>query len=336
MDDLKLLKILRRETPPMTAAAAQTARARLLAAATAEPPGTRPWRSALRNGLSRAAWRVAIAATLGVALTATATVTRDLDVDPQRPQQARSSAGLLPAGVANAAELGDRAATVMAAQLDLSPRPHQWVYLEQRQATLNDDHWLAGVGPGRVTTRLWKRVDGKRLAFERKGGGLRFRTGAFAVGRPQLHVRDLPTDPDALLARIRREVAGTGSVERRRQAMFTLIGIVLRDNILPPRVQAAMYQALPKIPGVRLQKGAVDAAGRHGVAFARVTPGDLGLRVRVEIILDLQTFHYLGERTVAANDATAPDGEWQVAKATVLSAAARTAAAIVNRPGQRS
>ncbi len=132
-------------------------------------------------------------------------------------------------------------------------------------------------------------------------------------------------------------MAGAGSVERRRQAMFTLIGMLLRDNILPPRVQAAMYQALPKIPGVRLQQDAVDAAGRHGVAFARVTPGTLGfpLRLRFEIILDPQTFHYLGERTVAANDATAPDEEWQVAKDTVLSASVRTAAAIVNRPGQR-
>ena len=70
----------------------------------------------------------------------------------------------------------------------------------------------------------------------------------------------------------------------------------------------------------------VEVAGADGVAFARVTPGTLGfpLRLRFEIILDPQTFHYLGERTVAANDATAPDGEWQVAKGTVLSASARS------------
>jgi RNA polymerase sigma factor (sigma-70 family) len=77
------------------------------------------------------------------------------------------------------------------------------------------------------------------------------------------------------------------------------------------------------------------AAGRHGVAFARVTPGEVGLRIRVELILDPQTFYYLGERSVAANDASAPDGEWEVAKGTVLSASARTSAAIVDRPGQR-
>ncbi len=91
--------------------------------------------------------------------------------------------------------------------------------------------------------------------------------GAYAVGRPQLYVRDLPTDPDALLARIRREVARAGSVERRRQAIFTQIGVLLPDNILPREVQAAMYH------------------------------------------------------------------EWQVAKGTVLSASARAAAAIVDRPG---
>ncbi len=80
-------------------------------------------------------------------------------------------------------------------------------------------------------------------------------------------MRDLPTDPDALLARIRREVARAGSVERRRQAIFTQIGVLLPDNILPREVQAAMYH------------------------------------------------------------------EWQVAKGTVLSASARAAAAIVDRPG---
>lgn len=117
--------------------------------------------------------------------------------------------------------------------------------------------------------------------------------------------------------------------------MFTLMGILLRENLLPPKVQAAMYQALPRIHGVRLQEAAVDAAGRHGVAFARVTPGEVGLRIRVELILDPQTFYYLGERSVAANDASAPDGEWQVAKGTVLSASTRTSAAIVDRPGQR-
>jgi NAD(P)-dependent dehydrogenase (short-subunit alcohol dehydrogenase family) len=85
-------------------------------------------------------------------------------------------------------------------------------------------------------------------------------------------------------------------------------------------------------------RDAVDAAGRHGVAFARVHDG----HVRAEIILDPQTYQYLGWRQIVVKDFV-PNGTangkrvtLHVAPGTVFDWTARTAAAIVDRPGQRA
>jgi hypothetical protein len=350
MDDLKLLEALRRETPPITAAAAQSARARLLAAA-AERPRPAARRGDPRRGLVRVGWRVAVAAALGLALTAGITVTRDAD----RSEQGRSPAALLPVGVANAAELGERAATVTAAQPDLHPRPHQWTYTETVRATNEDLTPFSAVGARRETTRSWMRIDAKQHAIEYQGRLHRMpnhQLSSVYPWRSFAYVRQLPTDPQALLTRLYATYSPAGerpynrlrfSREEQDQRAFSLVADLLRDNVVPPGVQAAIYRALPSIPGVQLQRDAVDAAGRHGFAFARVyeLPSDDG-RIGAEIILDPRTYQYLGWRQVVVNDFVADnvtiDGKRvrpRVAKGTVFDWTARTSAAIVNRPGQR-
>ena len=133
------------------------------------------------------------------------------------------------------------------------------------------------------------------------------------------YVRQLPTDPQG--------------------RVFRLAMQVLWAHVVPPGVQAAIYQALPRIPGVRLHPDAVDAAGRHGVAFARINDG----RVREGILLDLRTYQFLGWRRIAVKDfvdkgatvAGRKDPHPHIARGTILEWQARTAAAIVDRPGQR-
>jgi hypothetical protein len=119
---------------------------------------------------------------------------------------------------------------------------------------------------------------------------------------------------------------------------FEFIGDVLRDNLAPPDVQAAIFRALPMIPGVQLQRDAEDAAGRHGVAFARVHDR----HIRVELILDPRTYEYLGLRQTTVRDFVArtvtfrgKKVEPHVARGTIFDWQARTAAAIVDRAGQR-
>ncbi len=349
MDDLKLLEAMRRETPPITAAAMQSARAQLLAVTAGRPrPAAR--RVDPRRGSFRMGWRVAVAAALGLVLTVGVTVTRDVGVNADHPEQGRSPAVLLPVGVANAAELGERAAAVTAAQPDPHPRLHQWLYVETLRATAKDPMLFSAVGARRVTTRFWMRIDAKQYAYEYRGRLHRqpnHQLSSVHPWRSFAYVRRLPTDPPAVLARLYATFSPGGerpygklrfSREEQHQRVFGLVAALLRDNLVPPRVQAAIYRALPSIPGVRLQPDAVDAAGRHGVAFARVYDG----RIRAEIILDPRTYQYLGWRQVVVKDFVAKDVtvhgkrvEVHVAQGTVFDWTARTSAAIVNRPGQR-
>jgi len=347
VDELRLLEELRQETPPMTAAAAWQARARLLAAA-AGSPASRVRRTRLPGGLAGRGWRAAAAAALALALTVGVPVSREVGLDPDRPAHDRSSAALLPVGVANAAELGQRAARVAAAQPDLHPRPHQWTYLEVRWAAPRGVIGSYGVGPGPKTLRQWIRIDAKRVAVEQRGRLYQTRNYQLSSVYPVrsfAYVRRLPTDPQALLARLYATFSPGGerpygklrfSREEQHRRVFRLAMELLWTNVAPSGVQAAIYQALSRIPGVQLQRDAVDAAGRHGVAFARINDG----RVREEIILDPRTYQFLGWRRIAVKGfvdrgSTTAGRHPRVTKGTILESQARTAAAIVDRPGQR-
>lgn len=85
------------------------------------------------------------------------------------------------------------------------------------------------------------------------------------------------------------------------------------------------------------------AAGRRGVALARAAaiegPGSSGW-LRLEIILDSDTYRYLGARHVVTRDHFTPDwpsrskGTW-FRKGQVLVSRAQLALAVVNAPCQR-
>ena len=110
----------------------------------------------------------------------------------------------------------------------------------------------------------------------------------------------LTTDPDALLAKIYQETKGHGRSPD--QEAFTTIGDLLGGSYPPAALTAALYKAAAKIPGVvtvdDAVDDAVDAAGRHGVAVARLdeTSGQ-----RTEWIFDQKALTFLGERTVQVN-----------------------------------
>jgi len=72
--------------------------------------------------------------------------------------------------------------------------------------------------------------------------------------------------------------------------------------------------------------------GRPALAVARVQDGWL----REEILLDPQTYHLIGERAIAIADhrASSDDGAWTVKKGTIERLVTRSAAAIVDKPGQ--
>ena len=104
---------------------------------------------------------------------------------------------------------------------------------------------------------------------------------------------DLPTDPDALLAKLRRELP-PGAGQGADQHLFDAIGDLVSESLLPPRTAAALYQAVTRIPGVRIDERARDAIGRKGVGITRT---DTRFRVRSEWVFRPGSDELLGTRS---------------------------------------
>ena len=92
---------------------------------------------------------------------------------------------------------------------------------------------------------------------ERLGGG-----GSDA----QMTSLDLPSDPDALYARLHHEAEGNGNGVY--PEMFTLIGDALRENSTTPAQRAALYEVAARLPGIVLAGRTSDATGRPAIAVA--------------------------------------------------------------------
>ncbi|MFI1825131.1 CU044_5270 family protein [Streptomyces sp. NPDC020412] len=178
----------------------------------------------------------------------------------------------------------------------------------------------------------WTSVDGGDRTLQRKGG--RDQLLPAAPGEGDLNsptytfLAALPTDPDALLKRIYEDAeknhgSGSHSTTGPDQQAFVTIGDLLRTSAAPPATTAALYRAAARIPGVVVVPDAVDAAGRRGVAVARVHDGE-----RIEWIFDRSTTRLLGARTVLLED-----NAWGTAGTAVTSVAVMRSG-IVDEAGQ--
>ncbi|WP_026413512.1 CU044_5270 family protein [Actinomadura oligospora] len=235
-----------------------------------------------------------------------------------------------------------------------TPGMHQWVYTRTFQAAGFDmNTWYKGVDPATSeTSEMWRRVDGQGQASLDRNGKLSVRVidskakgGVPLVMPTELTNRiaeyeKFPTDPDALLRRlttkqklrpVKRTIPGNGS--------FSIIGgsgptgfEAVREMLrypLPPGLQKALYQVLPRIPGVVVRPGITDFAGRRGVGFSFTTQGG----DRNTLIIDPVTYRYLG----IVEDAVADyrSGGSLVRKGTLLLSDAVVECKIVNEAGQR-
>ncbi|MFD4316981.1 CU044_5270 family protein [Streptomyces sp. NPDC058548] len=189
-----------------------------------------------------------------------------------------------------------------------SSRAGQYIYIETRYAnthvkTVGDKSSL--VSDPLHTRQSWRSPDGlKGWLIEPGNTGpegitLEGRDEQGNVPKPHLgapshdYLASLPTDPDALLRKIYKETEGQGN--GKDQQAFTTIGDLLVESWPSPKLTAALYRAAAKIPGVVMVDSATDAAGRKGVAVARL---DEASGQRTEWIFDSRTFTFLGERTV--------------------------------------
>ncbi|WP_067486506.1 CU044_5270 family protein [Actinomadura hibisca] len=326
MDDLRRLRDRHDALPDPAPETVTRARERLTSHMRRAPAGRgkRSRRPALALGLGLVG--AATATVLAVTLAGGGTV----EDRPDGPPTAR----LRP--VANAQDLASNAVIKAAAQDGPAPRPHQWAYLKAITMKMPGDSGETHTG------EVWCRIDDWGYA-DYRGGRLTLHKGS----ERQVDYRDilpLPTDPDQLLARIYQRVGTTGmgpgrrivtkSEEERHEEAFMEIQMIMFDSVLPPRLRAALYGAMAKIPGVRYEPGSHDLAGRRGVTLYRLQRGYL----RNEVFVAPDTYAYLGQRIVVVKDQKtgAPDlGTSTQRKGTVVSWNSVLKAAIVDEAGQR-
>ncbi|MEU4701901.1 CU044_5270 family protein [Nonomuraea dietziae] len=229
-----------------------------------------------------------------------------------------------------------------------APSPDQWLY---RKTLVKQ--------PGEATAEVqeyWTRYDGTRQAVRRGQGPLEEHRHRPDPDDDDLSPRGyaarlakLPTDPGRLLAHVKgdrhwatkpKEEAGLG--EHPDARVFRVLSVYLEQEVpVPPRLQGAIFRALAEIPGVRVDSGVRDAAGRTGIGIAYEwgAPGvgterdaDGQVVARSYLVLDATTYEFLGRRVDYVRDHVI-NGD-VVFTAGSFYASAEVAAGVVDEPGE--
>jgi RNA polymerase sigma-70 factor (ECF subfamily) len=162
---------------------------------------------------------------------------------------------------------------------------------------------------------IWLAADGSGWLHETDGKPTflseRDRQDWIADGRPSLGAResdtrlgggpanaqmpslDLPSDPEALYARLHHQAEGNGNGVY--PEMFTLIGDALRENSTTPAQRAALYEVAARLPGIELVGRTTDATGRPAIGIAMENGHD---DARSTLLFDPHSFALLGEEQV--------------------------------------
>jgi hypothetical protein len=243
----------------------------------------------------------------------------------------------LPSVPVAAADVLKRAAAAAEQKPFAPPRPDQWIYTEERFTSSDEgepktrESWRQASGAGVAWLENGKlHVDEAPRPPKRRPG---------LPDRPSLLLTDingidgLPTDPDALLSiayKDAKHVTGAGSTED--SEVYAILNHLLRDNFVPPDLEAAVFRAMTKIPGVTLET--VNVFGRPVYSLAQTDEW-----LREELLLDRETYEYRGERSTVVHDATidplkAGNATGKIEKGHQV-VAERVATAVVDEPGQR-
>jgi hypothetical protein len=116
-------------------------------------------------------------------------------------------------------------------------------------------------------------------------------------------LKNMPADPDKLLHQLR--LGQKSSPENDRAAFFEACMLMQGPRVMPPGLQAAAFEALARIPRVRLDQHEVDVLGRHGIG---VSYPDAAFT----FVFDPTTYDYLGLRTKGSSPKRV-HGRWQQA-----------------------
>jgi hypothetical protein len=342
MNEVDLVSRLREDIP---APALDTAQARLRQQIAADSRGSGPgWpvpgsgrAPNRRTGRGRARLVVA-AGTAAAALAAGALVLHGAPGQPAighggtRP----GHAGAQPKPAGTAAQLVAYATRTAAAAPPFRPGPHEWTYTEFRQAgsSAGGGGYLLGPPNERLTVRQWTRVDGLQTAVIEHGRlvispVIPHSPVPLPVGWPSVSYRyldSLPASPARLKSVIRANLGSASPA-----VIFTAVWALMRNVVLPPRLQAELYSVLVSLPGVRFDPSLTDLVGRSGIGLYLVTGN-----VRDEIVISPVSYGFMGEEFVAvrAYASTGLDGTAHIRKGQILGWAALLQSGIVRHAGQ--
>ncbi|GKQ39631.1 hypothetical protein ALMP_61580 [Streptomyces sp. A012304] len=215
----------------------------------------------------------------------------------------------------------------LAAEHEKAPkvRDDQYTYVKSRAAWGISARTCEVATAGPLQTReVWRSVDGEREGLVRDTG-----VGTLPIEpdrdskRTYRSLESLPTDPEEMLAWLYRNKEGEGHSAAYRA--FDLAVETAGETVLPPKVSAALYRAVARIPGVVLVKDSVDAVGRHGTAVGFVE-GDTSRR---ELIFDRRTLILLGTRDVVLKDS--PTNPGQVCDGMIKAGSVQGTSAVLER-----
>lgn len=226
---------------------------------------------AARHRQRRIAIRAGIAAATAAALAATGLA---LAIQPSSPP---------PTVALTAKLLADRAAAAALTQPTVSGG--QWVY---RVVEWNNPVGLRNAR--RIGTEAgWETADGQVTYGDNYSVGVD--TGDQIPSYSQLG--SLPASPGALDAYLARIVYpdSTPTPTQRGLAAFSVIDDMLTNYVLPPKLQAEVYQALAAIPAVTVDSHVTAIDGQAGVAFVMPATNQ---SEKQEIILDASTYRFVG------------------------------------------
>jgi hypothetical protein len=249
--DLDALLRETRDVPDPGSDVLTTTRARLDAATAAA--GLRV--AALRRAHERRRrQRVVLSVLVGAAASAALVLAPTLDLP-----------GRDPSGTAAAAQTLLLAADAAGEQTGDWPEAPYWHSVaEYRDPTRGDtvsrrEVWMSRDG---VSILVDQGVDdGKTIGL----GPASFPAGARALTWDELDA--LPTDAAALERELRAGIGGTSKDDD--DAMFVMVGDLLRESPASPALRRALWEVAARIPGIALVGAVEEAAGRPGVAVER-------------------------------------------------------------------
>jgi hypothetical protein len=288
MDELTRVRAWDADGGGLSDEARAAARTRLLAAVAEEGRGTAPVRPLSRRLVFRAALGGAAAAAVG----AVVVVARDPG-SPRTPALEPVSAhDVLRRAAARTRALGS----------DLPvPRDDQYFYTRThirqtpvkggRTRTWTDESWLS--------------VDGSKPSLREQHGKVHHDPplGEHEVQWPPTvysRLEKWPTDPDKLLDVLR--LGEKSSPQSDMHAFFEGCMLLMGPRVMPPGLQAAAFEALSKLPRIRLDHDAVDLAGRRAVGVSYP-------KTEFTFLFDRNTYDYLGLRTKGSVPKKV-NGEW--------------------------